>query len=229
MLRVLPFVEQVRRLAPKAVIAVDLTQALGRCVLDGVAKDADIVISSTHKWLLGTHGGCVVGVPERSAKKLTTTAGGWYHLQNAFDADRFERAEPKIGAASYSVGMPSFCRRLEETRILFSHMGLPGPLRTAHKKIRHLSKLASLPHVGVKLSAAYAINAYPHPGVPELMDFLRSEYGEDRLCWGSDFSPALDDVTMKQSIDVVASHSWKGSRKIMGGNLKKFIERVVVG
>ncbi len=101
-----PFVELVRRLAPNAVLAVDLTQALGRCVLD--CKGADIMISSTHKWLLGPHGSCVVGVPEASASRVTTTAGGWYHLRNAFDADRFEKAIPKTGAASYSVGMPSF-------------------------------------------------------------------------------------------------------------------------
>jgi len=100
------FVEAVRRTAPQAVISADLTQALGRCILD--CEGADILISSTHKWLLGLHGGCVVGVPNGSAQRLTTTAGGWYHLRNAFDADRFERAEPKPGAASFSVGMPSF-------------------------------------------------------------------------------------------------------------------------
>ena len=101
-----PFVAAVRANAPQVVISADLTQALGRCVLD--ISGADIVISSTHKWLLGLHGGCIVGVPEASAEKLTTTAGGWYHLQNAFDADRFERAKTKPGAASFSVGMPSF-------------------------------------------------------------------------------------------------------------------------
>ncbi len=101
-----PFVEQVRHLAPNAVISVDLTQALGRTVLD--CSDADIMISSTHKWLLGMHGGCVVGVPAKSARRLTTKAGGWYHLHNAFEADRFERVVSKSGAASYSVGMPSF-------------------------------------------------------------------------------------------------------------------------
>ena len=101
-----PFVQAVRQAAPKAVISADLTQALGRCVLD--IAGADIVISSTHKWLMALHGSCVVGIPEASAERLTTAAGGWYHLRNAFDADRFERAEPKPGAAGFSVGMPSF-------------------------------------------------------------------------------------------------------------------------
>jgi len=101
-----PFRETVRRLAPGAVISVDVTQALGRVELD--CEGADIVISSTHKWTLGIHGGCIIGVPEAGAARLTTHAGGWLHLKNAFDADRFEKALPKQGAASFSVGMPNF-------------------------------------------------------------------------------------------------------------------------
>lgn len=101
-----PFRDAVRRLAPRAVISVDVTQALGRVVLD--CDDADVLISSTHKWTLGIHGGCIIGIPERNAERLTTRAGGWFHLCNAFDADRFERAVPRTGAASFSVGMPNF-------------------------------------------------------------------------------------------------------------------------
>lgn len=98
--------DTVRRLAPNALISVDITQALGRVVLD--CAGADILISSTHKWTLGIHGGCIIGIPAASSDRLTTRAGGWYHLQNAFDTDRFERAISKAGAASFSVGMPNF-------------------------------------------------------------------------------------------------------------------------
>jgi len=101
-----PFHDTVRRLAPNAVISADITQALGRVVLD--CAGADILISSTHKWTLGIHGGCIIGIPAASAARLTTRAGGWLHLENAFDADRFERAVTKTGAASFSVGMPNF-------------------------------------------------------------------------------------------------------------------------
>ncbi len=100
------FHDTVRQLAPQAIISVDVTQALGRVELD--CAGADIVISSTHKWTLGVHGGCIIGVPQANAERLTTHAGGWLHLENAFDADRFERAVPKTGAASFSVGMPNF-------------------------------------------------------------------------------------------------------------------------
>lgn len=101
-----PFHDTVRRVAPNAVISVDITQALGRVELKCLG--ADILISSTHKWTLGIHGGCIIGVPKAGAARLTTHAGGWLHLENAFDADRFERAAPKSGAASFSVGMPNF-------------------------------------------------------------------------------------------------------------------------
>lgn len=98
--------EAVRRLAPNALISVDVTQAFGRVELN--CAGADIIISSTHKWTLGVHGGCIIGVPKKNAQQLTTHAGGWYHLSNAFDADRFDRAVTKTGAPSFSVGMPNF-------------------------------------------------------------------------------------------------------------------------
>ena len=101
-----PLRDLVRRHAPNAVIAVDVTQALGRVELD--CQDADILISSTHKWTLGIHGGCIIGVPQKAAARLTTHAGGWNHISNAFDADRFENARIKPGAMSFSVGMPNF-------------------------------------------------------------------------------------------------------------------------
>jgi selenocysteine lyase/cysteine desulfurase len=100
------FRDVVRRHAREAVVSVDVTQAVGRVEFD--CTDADCIISSTHKWLLGPHGGCIVGVPARRSARLTSQAGGWLHLANAFAADRFVRADRKPGAASFSVGMPNF-------------------------------------------------------------------------------------------------------------------------
>jgi len=100
-----PFIKAVREHSPQTIVAVDVTQALGRVELD--CTDFDILISSTHKWTLGVHGGCVVGIPE-NGRDLTTNAGGWFHLHNAFEADRFERTVRKPGAASFSVGMPNY-------------------------------------------------------------------------------------------------------------------------
>jgi selenocysteine lyase/cysteine desulfurase len=89
-----------------AVVALDVTQALGRIPLD--VSQVDLIVSSTHKWILASHGGGLVGVPTRSAEQFTTHAGGWFHLEGAFEADRFQQAHSRSGAISFSVGMPNY-------------------------------------------------------------------------------------------------------------------------
>jgi cysteine desulfurase/selenocysteine lyase len=98
--------DAVRRRAPQAILAVDVTQALGR--VPRLCPGADVIVSSTHKWALGLHGGCIVGVRDAVADRATPRAGGWHHLENAFAADRFSRAVIRQGAAGYAVGMPNF-------------------------------------------------------------------------------------------------------------------------
>ncbi|MCZ2343835.1 MAG: aminotransferase class V-fold PLP-dependent enzyme [Bacteroidales bacterium] len=89
-----------------ALLAVDVTQALGRVPLD--LRQADLIVSSTHKWILASHGGGLVGVPQARAEAWTAPAGGWFNLRDAFGPDRFTRAESLQGAASFTVGMPNF-------------------------------------------------------------------------------------------------------------------------
>ena len=97
--------EVVRKQSP-ALVAVDVTQALGRVTFDLSA--VDLIVSSTHKWLMASHGGGLVGVPKSRAADWTVPAGGWFNLTNAFEADRFEHAVPKPGAASFCTGMPNY-------------------------------------------------------------------------------------------------------------------------
>ena len=102
--------EIVHRHSP-ALLVVDVTQGLGRIPLDrdsGALAGADLIVSSTHKWLLGPHGGGIVGVPPHRRDAWTVPAGGWFNLHDAFGADRFERAESLPGAASFAVGMPNY-------------------------------------------------------------------------------------------------------------------------
>ena len=89
-----------------ALLAVDVTQALGRIPLE--LSDADLIVSSTHKWILASHGGGLVGVPSARAKDWTVPAGGWFNLEDAFGPKRFEQAVSRSGAASFTVGMPNF-------------------------------------------------------------------------------------------------------------------------
>jgi cysteine desulfurase / selenocysteine lyase len=89
-----------------AIFALDATQALGRIPVD--CRDLDVVISSSHKWILATHGGALVGVPKAAQDRIHVRAGGWFNQEDAFSSDRFTHAETKPGAAGFSVGMPNF-------------------------------------------------------------------------------------------------------------------------
>lgn len=98
-------VEAVRRHSP-ALLALDVTQALGRIPLH--LSGVDLIVSSTHKWILACHGGGLVGVPRERTAEWTVPAGGWFNLQDAFGPERFERANSLPGAASFTVGMPNY-------------------------------------------------------------------------------------------------------------------------
>ena len=102
----LPAVVEMVRRHSDALLAVDVTQALGRIPLD--LTGADLIVSSTHKWILASHGGGLVGVPKAREREWTVPAGGWFNLENAFGAQRFEGAVSKSGAAGFTVGMPNF-------------------------------------------------------------------------------------------------------------------------
>lgn len=97
--------EAVRKYSP-ALLAVDVTQAVGRVPLN--LTDADLIVSSTHKWILASHGGGLVGVRKEREEELTVPAGGWFNLQDPFGEERFQRIASKPGAASFMVGMPNF-------------------------------------------------------------------------------------------------------------------------
>ncbi len=174
-----PLRDAVRRLAPQALISVDITQALGRVVLD--CHDADIVISSTHKWTLGIHGGCIVGIPKNRASALTTHAGGWFHLTNAFEADRFQRAATKEGAASFSVGMPNFVSlyALNASLRYLESIGVPAIARHADPLVaavhEGLLKLGITPMAPYQPDCPSGILAFRHPQTAALAAALEQE------------------------------------------------------
>jgi selenocysteine lyase/cysteine desulfurase len=98
-------VDAVRARSP-ALLALDVTQALGRVPLD--LRGVDLVVSSTHKWILASHGGGLVGVPAARADAWTVPAGGWFNLNDPFGPGRFQAAVSRPGAAGFTVGMPNF-------------------------------------------------------------------------------------------------------------------------
>lgn len=102
----LPAVLDAVRKGSDALLALDVTQALGRIPLN--LSGVDLIVSSTHKWILGSHGGGLVGVPKGRAGAWTVSAGGWFHLEDPFGPDRFERSVVRPGAAGFMVGMPNY-------------------------------------------------------------------------------------------------------------------------
>lgn len=102
----LPSVIEAVRRHSSALLAVDVTQALGRVPL--ALGGVDLIISSTHKWILASHGGGLVGVPAARAADWTVPAGGWFNLEDPFGAQRFDRAVSRPGAAGFMVGMPNY-------------------------------------------------------------------------------------------------------------------------
>ncbi len=176
----LPFravLEAVRRHSP-ALLAVDVTQALGRIPLD--VADADWIVSSTHKWILASHGGGLVGVPHRSGHEWRVPAGGWFNLEDPFGPERFERAVSKPGAAGFTVGMPNFpaVYAIRAALAYLRGVGVAEIDAAARPLVRAcLEGLAPLP---VELltprdeSALAGILAFRHPKAEEIARGLRA-------------------------------------------------------
>ncbi|MEI2725912.1 MAG: amidohydrolase family protein [Verrucomicrobiota bacterium] len=131
-----------------------------------------------------------------------------------------------------------FLAKLDQCRILISHLGLPGRYavspsqREAKSVLQPLRSLAELPQVGVKLSGLYAISqpahAYPHRSAHPLLQRLYEDFGPRRLYWGSDFSPALEHISFPQTIDALLELNWSTTdlRHILHDNLTRVMRRV---
>ena len=142
----IPDVVSCVRRGSEALISVDVTQALGRISLE--LTGVDLIVSSTHKWILASHGGGLVGVPSSRAKEWTVPAGGWYNLQDAFGANRFEQAVSKPGAASFAVGMPNFpaIYAIRAGLKYIQSVGVEAIDRTVRPLVNHaLEEIAHLP------------------------------------------------------------------------------------
>lgn len=173
-----PVVETVRRLSP-ALLSVDVTQALGRIPLD--LAGADLIVSSTHKWILASHGGGLVGVPSARASDWHVPAGGWFNLDDAFGAARFDRAVSKPGAAGFAVGMPNFpaIYAIRAALKYLKTIGVPAIDQAAQPLVEEcLAEIAKLP---VELltprdtSLVAGIIAFRHPSAEAIAQRLRSQ------------------------------------------------------
>lgn len=116
--------------------------------------------------------------------------------------------------------------------VLVSHMGLPGPGSAAEGGVNEdmlqpVLALAEFPHVAVKLSGAYAIDPRaPHVGAAPVVRRILDAFGTERVCWGSDFSPALTAVDETAMLALPAGTEGLTDAErdaILGGNLRRLL------
>lgn len=129
----------------------------------------------------------------------------------------------------------SFVDSLDGCALLFSHLGLPGRFARmpspaeAKGRLRALLAFADRPHVHVKFSGLYAVSDpahdFPHPVVQPIFEALLEAFGVARLCWGSDFAPALEFVSFGQIADerLLAPLDERDVSSVMGANLQRLL------
>lgn len=88
-----------------AAFILDATQSLG--VIQVRESDADAIVVSTYKWLLGPHGMGLMYVTDFD-RFPGTDGAGWRSVRNLFGSDRFERIDLFPGARRFELGYPSF-------------------------------------------------------------------------------------------------------------------------
>jgi selenocysteine lyase/cysteine desulfurase len=92
--------------AAGVVFLLDATQSLG--VLPVPVGVADFVVSSTYKWLLGTHGLGIFYWNRARRPDVQPAAIGWYSLATTFGEDRYERYTLKADAGRFETGYVNF-------------------------------------------------------------------------------------------------------------------------
>ena len=172
-------VSQIVRRNSGAMLAVDVTQALGRIPLN--VKKADLIVSATHKWILASHGGGLVGVSPERADEWNVPAGGWFNLENAFDDSRLKNLITKKGAASFMVGMPNYAAiyAINAGLTYIDSIGV-GAIDNHAKQLVTVCRdgLAQLPveilgPISPRLLSG--IMAFMHPSFEEINQYLHSE------------------------------------------------------
>lgn len=90
----------------RTLVLVDATQSLG--VLPVPAAAADFVVSSTYKWLLGTHGLGVLYWNRARRPDVEPPTIGWYSVADTFAPDRYRRYALRPDAGRFETGYLNF-------------------------------------------------------------------------------------------------------------------------
>lgn len=169
-----------------------------------------------------------VATPDHAAQLARVPSSAWAALDSCKALVSFN-APPEATAALTSIV------RSAGANITFisSHLGLPGgyddppDAASASARIAPLLGLADLPNVYVKISALYAIAPYPHAAAAPFVSAVIGRFGAKRCLWASDFSPALEFVTFRQSLELAALEALSAADRdaIMGDNLRRLLQQ----
>jgi cysteine desulfurase / selenocysteine lyase len=86
-----------------ALLIVDVTQALGPCVVDVAATGVDVIAAHSYKWLMASYGVGVTWLSERAIERIRPTYGGRLMVKQGFEDQSF-RLDLRDGAARYQTG-----------------------------------------------------------------------------------------------------------------------------
>lgn len=87
-------------------LLLDATQSLGAVAVD--MYEADFVVCSSYKWLLGLHGIGILAVNPARLADLTPRSIGWRAVTDMFSPNRFETITFLEDARRFETGYPSY-------------------------------------------------------------------------------------------------------------------------
>lgn len=90
----------------ETLLLLDVTQSLG--TMPVYMYEADIVVSSSYKWLLSVHGLGILGINPKRLHNFLPAAAGWRSVTDLFTADRFLRFTFAGEARRFELGYPSY-------------------------------------------------------------------------------------------------------------------------
>lgn len=134
---------------------------------------------------------------------------------------------------------PPILDRHPNLRLLVSHLGLPPAAEhapdaaDARRALDSVLALAPFAGVHVKLSGFYALATpgydYPHRAAWPYVAALLEAFGDERLLWGSDFSPSLEWLSFPQTLGLFTQMPFldeAARRRIEGENLLALLAEI---
>ncbi|KAJ8475674.1 hypothetical protein OPV22_019401 [Ensete ventricosum] len=112
------------------------------------------------------------------------------------------------GLSLHISEIEELCEDYPSTIVILDHMGFCKPPMTdeEHNTFSSLLKLARFPQVYVKFSALFRLSReqYPYEDARDLLSQVVSNYGANRVMWGSDFPFVVKECGYKEAKEAVS-------------------------